>query len=108
MPITIVKDKNGKPIKKDGLQKYRVRVSYTVYGADGSPKYKEVERTAYGKTQAQELEEVLLAAAADAGKLRCRIGTTGLFILIQFTPLRRNAHRGQRPMSASVRQKHRS
>ncbi len=70
MPITIVKDKNGKPIKKDGLQKYRVRVSYTVYGADGSPKYKEVERTAYGKTQAQELEEVLLAAAADAGKLR--------------------------------------
>ena len=68
MPITICKDENGRPCKRNGLQKYRVRVSYTVYAADGSPTYKELERTAYGKLQAQELETKLLAQAADATK----------------------------------------
>lgn len=68
VPITICKDENGRPCKRNGLQKYRVRVSYTVYAADGSPTYKELERTAYGKLQAQELETKLLAQAADATK----------------------------------------
>ena len=70
MPITICKDENGRPCKRNGLQKYRVRVSYTVYAADGTPEYKEIERTAYGKTQAQELEEQLIASTADAAKVR--------------------------------------
>ncbi len=29
MPINKVVDKAGKPVKKDGKQKYRVRVNYT-------------------------------------------------------------------------------
>lgn len=38
--------------KKDGLQKYRVRINYT----DSSGKAKQLERVAYGKEQAKELE----------------------------------------------------
>ena len=46
MPINKI---NG---KKDGLQKYRVRVNYV----DSLGKYKQIERTAYGKDAAKELE----------------------------------------------------
>lgn len=63
MPITPCKDKNGKPIKKDGLQKYRVRVRYTAKRTDGTPEYKVVERTAYGKAEAMELEKELMQLA---------------------------------------------
>ncbi len=52
MSVTAQKDKDGKPIKKDGLQAYRVRVSYkNAFG-----EYKQVERTAYGKNAANRLE----------------------------------------------------
>lgn len=46
MPIT-----KGKG-KKDGLQQYRVRVNYT----DANGKYRQVERTAYGLSEARKLE----------------------------------------------------
>lgn len=49
MPITATKK------KKDGLQQYRVRVNYT----DVNGNYKSIERTAYGKSEAQELERQL-------------------------------------------------
>ena len=45
--------------KKDGLQKYRVRVAYT----DSMGKYHQIERTAYGKDAARELEIKLNAEA---------------------------------------------
>lgn len=38
--------------KKDGLQKYRVRINYV----DQAGKYKQIDRIAYGKEQAKELE----------------------------------------------------
>lgn len=47
MPITATKK------KKNGLTQYRVRVNYTDENGD----YKTVERTAYGKAEAQELEQ---------------------------------------------------
>lgn len=50
MPITKVKG------KKDGLQKYRVRVNYT----DSNGAYKQVERIAYGLEQAKDMERELL------------------------------------------------
>lgn len=50
MPIYPVKN-----VKKDGMQKYRVVVSYT----DRSGSYKKVERTAYGKSNAKVKEEEL-------------------------------------------------
>lgn len=43
---------------KNGLQKYRVVVSYT----DLNGNYKKLERTAYGKTEAKETESQLLAS----------------------------------------------
>lgn len=49
MPIT----KGTK--KRDGLQSYRVRVNYT----DAAGNHRQVERTAYGKAEAQELERKL-------------------------------------------------
>ena len=55
MPITKAKDKNGKFIKKDGKQKYRVRVNYT----DSYGKNKQIERTAYGLDEAKQLEREL-------------------------------------------------
>lgn len=58
MPITKI-DK-----KKDGLQGYRVRVNYT--DADG--KYRQIERTAYGKTEALEMERRILAESVNAPK----------------------------------------
>lgn len=49
MPITKTN------VKKNGLQKYIVRVNYTdIYGA-----YQRIERTAYGKAEAQALEQQL-------------------------------------------------
>ena len=42
--------------KKDGLQQYRVRVNYT----DANGAHKQIERTAYGKQAAQDLEARLL------------------------------------------------
>lgn len=55
MPINKVTDKSGKPIKKDGKQKYRVRVNYT----DSMGKNKQIERTAYGAEEAKQLEREL-------------------------------------------------
>ena len=52
MPINKVKDQNGKLVKKDGLQKYRVRVNFT----DGNGKNHQIERTAYGMDAARLLE----------------------------------------------------
>ena len=58
MPITKLSK------KKDGLQGYRVRVNYT----DRDGKYRQIERTAYGKTEALELERRLLSDAVNAPK----------------------------------------
>ena len=55
MPIYKMTDKNGKNIKKDGLQKYRVRINYT----DSYGKAKQLDRIAYGKDQATQLETQL-------------------------------------------------
>lgn len=55
MPINKVTDKNGKPVKKDGKQKYRVRVNYT----DSYGNNKQIERTAYGADEAKQLEREL-------------------------------------------------
>lgn len=55
MPINKVLDKNGKPVKKDGKQKYRVRINYT----DSYGKAKQLERTAYGVDEAKQLEREL-------------------------------------------------
>lgn len=52
MPINKVLDKNGKPVKKDGKQKYRVRVNFT----DTLGKNRQIERTAYGSDEAKQLE----------------------------------------------------
>lgn len=52
MPIYKMTDKNGKNIKKDGLQKYRVRINYT----DSYGKAKQIDRVAYGADQAKQLE----------------------------------------------------
>ena len=55
MPINKVTDKTGKPVKKDGKQKYRVRVNYT----DSLGRNKQIERTAYGADEAKQLEREL-------------------------------------------------
>lgn len=56
MPINKVKDKNGKLIKKDGKQKYRVRVNYVdIYGEN-----KQIERKVYGLDEAKQIEQELL------------------------------------------------
>ena len=55
MPINKVTDKSGKPVKKDGKQKYRVRVNYT----DSYGHNKQIERTAYGADEAKQLEREL-------------------------------------------------
>ena len=52
MPINKVLDKNGKPVKKDGKQKYRVRINYT----DNNGTNKQIERTAYGADEAKQIE----------------------------------------------------
>ena len=52
MPIYKMTDKNGKNIKKDGLQKYRVRINYI----DNYGKPKQIDRVAYGAEQAKQLE----------------------------------------------------
>ena len=56
MPINKVTDKSGKPVKKDGKQKYRVRINYT----DSYGNNKQIERTAYGADEAKQLERELL------------------------------------------------
>lgn len=56
MSITKSVDKNGKPIKKDGKIKYRVRLHCT----DSNGKTKQIERTAYGLDEARQLERELL------------------------------------------------
>ena len=55
MPITKTNE------KKDGLIKYRVRVNYI----DAQGKYRQSERTAYGITEAKELEAKLLSRSAE-------------------------------------------
>lgn len=64
MAIITCKDKKGKPIKKDGLQKYLVRVSYPVATADGTTSYKLLNRTVYGKAEAKAAEAELQKEAA--------------------------------------------
>lgn len=51
MPITKTS------VKKDGLQQYRVRVNFT----DAAGNHRQIERTAYGKDAARNLEQALLA-----------------------------------------------
>ena len=41
--------------KKNGLQKYRVRINFT----DSNGSHKQVERTAWGKDEAKEIERQL-------------------------------------------------
>ena len=55
MPVNKVYDKSGKPVKKDGKQKYRVRINYT----DSMGRSKQIERTAYGADEAKQLEREL-------------------------------------------------
>ena len=56
MPINKMKDKNGKLIKKDGKQKYRVRINYVdIYGEN-----KQIERKVYGLDEAKQIEQELL------------------------------------------------
>lgn len=62
MPITKAVDKNGKPIKKDGKQRYRVRINYT----DSYGKQKQIERTAYGLDEAKQLEAELNQSIKEA------------------------------------------
>lgn len=56
MPLIKVIGKNGKPLKKDGKIKYRVKINFV----DNNGKYKAVERTAYGADEAKQLERELL------------------------------------------------
>lgn len=55
MPIYKMADKNGKNIKKDGLQKYRVRINYT----DSFGKQHQIDRVAFGAEAAKQLEAQL-------------------------------------------------
>lgn len=57
MPLIKVLDKNGKPIKKDGKIKYRVKINFI----DSNGNYKAVERTTYGADEAKAIERKLLA-----------------------------------------------
>jgi len=50
--------------KKDGLQKYLVRVNYM----DGSGKPKQLTRTAYGSEAAKDLERKLVSGIKDKGE----------------------------------------
>lgn len=52
MPIYKMTDKNGKNIRKDGLQKYRVRINYT----DSFGKSHQIDRVAFGAEAAKQLE----------------------------------------------------
>lgn len=56
MSITKSLDKNGKPVKKDGKIKYRVRLHCT----DSNGKTKQIERTAYGLDEERQLERELI------------------------------------------------
>ena len=48
--------------KKDGKQRYRVRINYT----DASGKARQIDRIAYGATEAKTLERVLTAEIKEA------------------------------------------
>lgn len=52
MPIYKMTDKNGKNIRKDGLQKYRVRINYT----DSFGKPHQIDRVTFGAETAKQLE----------------------------------------------------
>ncbi len=69
MPIT----KTGKT--KDGLTQYRVRVNYTTLSGE----HKQLERTAYGKAEAQSLERRLVQEYADAGESPDRMTVRDLY-----------------------------
>ena len=69
MPINKVYDKNGKPVKKDGKQKYRVRVNYT----DSLGRNKQIERTAYGSDEAKHLHQSENPDTQVSGILLCII-----------------------------------
>lgn len=55
MPIYKMSDKDGKLIKKDGKQKYRIIVSYT----DSYGKHRQMERKAFGNDEAKQVEREL-------------------------------------------------
>ena len=59
--------------KKNGLQGYRVIINYT----DANGNYKKIERTAYGKSEAQTLEQ-MLRAQVDAAP-GCSMSVRALF-----------------------------
>ena len=59
MPIYKMTDEKGKNIRKDGLQKYRVRVNYT----DALGKPRQITRVAYGSDAAKALEMQLTNSA---------------------------------------------
>ena len=56
MPLIKVLDKNGRPVKKDGKIKYRVKINFV----DDNGNYKAVERIAYGSDEAKEIERKLV------------------------------------------------
>lgn len=62
MPINKAVDQNGKLIKKDGKQRYRVRINYT----DSYGNAKQIERTAYGLDEAKQLEAELNQSIKEA------------------------------------------
>ncbi len=74
MPINKAFDKSGKPVKKDGLLKYRVRVNYT----DVNGKNCQVERTAYGLDAARQME-VELKQSLKVEPLGSRLTVSQLF-----------------------------
>lgn len=74
MPIYKMTDKNGKNIKKDGLQKYRVRINYT----DALGKPRQIDRVAYGSDAAKTLE-MQLTAKLNSRELSPKITVQQLF-----------------------------
>lgn len=55
MPINKVTDSSGKAVKKDGKQKYSVKINYV----DSNGDYKQVKRIAYGLDEAKLMEQQL-------------------------------------------------
>lgn len=74
MPIYKMTDKDGKNIKKDGLQKYRVRINYT----DALGKQRQLDRVTYGAETAKQLE-LQLTIKLDNNELSSQMNIGQLF-----------------------------
>ncbi len=61
--------------KKDGRQKYRVRVNYT----DANGKYRQVERTAYGFAEANQMEQRLISEFKEKKTVSCKMTVQELY-----------------------------